>query len=254
MVTETVSAKLALHEHFIWTYFGLWIRNAQTRLLYSVICSLEGTETVISTLLLVSWWLACEVIYCVGCVCWCQCCWALWTSSWMMEQSCLERVMQNEIKSSSKLYVSSWFILSFEVLHYAIELWRCWVGSRKGIQPVKNWVVGCRHGYLSGARCRLAYGPADATVSCFCKIHIGFTFLYRLTWVVPDKGPLNGCVRVCVLYYIMLSLTVVIFLPWSAMVKYWTQCCWLQQNDARCSAQFVCREYSRWKASVYNWS
>ena len=165
MVTETVSAKLALHEHFIWTYFGLWIRNAQTRLLYSVICSLEGTETVISTLLLVSWWLACEVIYCVGCVCWCQCCWALWTSSWMMEQSCLEHVMQNEIKSSSKLYVSSWFILSFEVLHYAIELWRCWLGSRKGIQPVKNWVVGCRHGYLSGARCRLAYGPADATAT-----------------------------------------------------------------------------------------
>ena len=36
--------------------------------------------------------------------------------------------------------------------------------------------------YLSGARCRLAYGPADATattltVSCFSKIQIGFTFL-----------------------------------------------------------------------------
>jgi len=25
------------------------------------------------------------------------------------------------------------------------------------------WVVGCWHGYLSGARCRFAYGPADAT-------------------------------------------------------------------------------------------
>jgi len=23
-------------------------------------------------------------------------------------------------------------------------------------------------------------------------------FWYRLTWVVPDKGPLNGCVCVCV--------------------------------------------------------
>ena len=22
-------------------------------------------------------------------------------------------------------------------------LWRCWLGGRKGIQPVKNWVVGC---------------------------------------------------------------------------------------------------------------
>ena len=44
-------------------------------------------------------------------------------------------------------------------------LWRCWLGGRKGIRPVKNWVVGCWCGYLSGARCRLAYGPADATAT-----------------------------------------------------------------------------------------
>ena len=43
--------------------------------------------------------------------------------------------------------------------------------------------------------------PLPLTVSCFSKIQIGFTFLVpvsRLTWVVPDKGPLNGCVCVCV--------------------------------------------------------
>jgi len=44
-------------------------------------------------------------------------------------------------------------------------LWHCWLGGRKGIQPVKNWVAGYWHGYLSGARCRLAYGPADATAT-----------------------------------------------------------------------------------------
>jgi len=33
-----------------------------------------------------------------------------------------------------------------------------------GIWPVKNWVVGCWYGCLSVARCRFAYGPADATV------------------------------------------------------------------------------------------
>jgi len=34
------------------------------------------------------------------------------------------------------------------------------------------------------------------TVSCFSKIQIGLPFWYRLTWVVPEKGPLNGvCVR-----------------------------------------------------------
>ena len=38
------------------------------------------------------------------------------------------------------------------------------------------------------------------TISCSSKIQIGFfPFWYRLTWVVPEKGPLNGCVCVCLL-------------------------------------------------------
>ena len=44
-------------------------------------------------------------------------------------------------------------------------LWRCWLGGRKGIRPVKNWAVGCWRGYLSGVRCRFAYGSADATAT-----------------------------------------------------------------------------------------
>ena len=78
-------------------------------------------------------------------------------------------------------------------------LWRCWLGGRKGIQPVKNWVVGCWHGSLSGARCRLAYVPADATATHFLasvKSRLVLPFLYRLTWVVSEKWPLNGCVCV----------------------------------------------------------
>ena len=39
------------------------------------------------------------------------------------------------------------------------------VGRQEGIRPVKNRVVGCWCGCLSGARCRLAYGPADATAT-----------------------------------------------------------------------------------------
>ena len=85
-------------------------------------------------------------------------------------------------------------------------LWPCWLGGRKGIQPVKNWVVGCWRVYLSGAWCRLAYGqliPLPLTVSCFSKIQIGLPFWYRLTRVKPEKGPLNGCV--CV-YFVCLSV------------------------------------------------
>ena len=45
-------------------------------------------------------------------------------------------------------------------------------------------------GCLSGAWCRLAYGPADATaltVSCFSKIQIGFTFLVPAHLGSPRK-------------------------------------------------------------------
>ena len=82
-------------------------------------------------------------------------------------------------------------------------LWHCWLGGRKGIWPVKNWVVGCWHGHLSGAMCRLAYGPVDATATHCLLLQWNsdwfLPFLYRLTWVVPDNGPLYGCVCVCVL-------------------------------------------------------
>ena len=44
--------------------------------------------------------------------------------------------------------------------------------------------------------------PLALTISCFSKIQIEILpFWYRLTRVVPEKGPLNGCVCVCVWCY-----------------------------------------------------
>ena len=40
--------------------------------------------------------------------------------------------------------------------------------------------------------------PLSLTVSCFSKIQIGFTFLVPADLGSPGKGPLNGCVCVCV--------------------------------------------------------
>ena len=39
--------------------------------------------------------------------------------------------------------------------------------------------------------------PLPLTVSCFSKIQLGLPFWYRLTRVVPEKGPLNRCVCAC---------------------------------------------------------
>ena len=60
----------------------------------------------------------------------------------------------------------NWGVCMYAYMHVVPSvLWRCWLGGRKGIQPVKNWVVRCWHGYLSAARCTLAYGPADVTAT-----------------------------------------------------------------------------------------
>jgi len=50
--------------------------------------------------------------------------------------------------------------------------------------------------------------PLPLTVSCFSKIQIGLPFWFWLTWVVPEKGPLNGCVCVCVIV-MMIMMTMV---------------------------------------------
>jgi len=109
-------------------------------------------------------------------------------------------------------------------MHTPYLLWHRWFGDRKGIRPVKNWVVGCWHGYLSGARCtasEMTYTvssgalnstpiqsnadlhmaqlmPLPLNVSCFSKIQIGFTFLVPAHLGSPGRRALNGCVCACV--------------------------------------------------------
>ena len=79
-------------------------------------------------------------------------------------------------------------------------LWPCWLGGRKGIRPLKKlWVVRYWRGCLSGARCKwFACGLADTTAipssrDCFSKIQNGLPFSCRLTQVILEKRPLNGC-------------------------------------------------------------
>ena len=67
------------------------------------------------------------------------------------------------------------------------------VGRQEGHPACKKLSGGV---LVSGARCRLAYGPADATASCFSKIQIGFTFLVPAPPGSPGK---SAVIWVCVL-------------------------------------------------------
>jgi len=59
------------------------------------------------------------------------------------------------------------FVRLSDYWHYWLlpsVLWCCLLGIRRSMWPVKNWVMRCWHGYLSGARCKwFVYGPADTT-------------------------------------------------------------------------------------------
>ena len=67
--------------------------------------------------------------------------------------------------------------------------------------------------------------PLPLTVSCFSKIQIGFTFLVpAFPGIVPDKGPLNGCVCVsCCLQSGLTSLHVVSFMGYLSICLYLLQ-------------------------------
>ena len=79
------------------------------------------------------------------------------------------------------MYWSGYFFLKPLYQAFLLGWVGWWLGGRKGIRPVKNWVVGCWRGYLSGDRgagLHIAHlMPLPLTVSCFSEIQIGFTSL-----------------------------------------------------------------------------
>ena len=78
-------------------------------------------------------------------------------------------------------------------------LWRCWLGGRKGIRPVKKlewWGAGAVICLERGADLRMAQLMSlPLTVSCSSKIQVGFTFLVPAD---PDSSGQRAVKRVCV--------------------------------------------------------
>ena len=79
-------------------------------------------------------------------------------------------------------------------------LWRCWLGGRKGIRLVKHLSSGVLAWLSVWSEVQTCIWPSW----CHChslslasvKSRLVLPFWYRLTRVVLEKGPLNGCVCV----------------------------------------------------------
>jgi len=81
-------------------------------------------------------------------------------------------------------------------------LWRCWLGGRKGIRPVKNWVVGCWRGCLGwGADFHIGQQmPLPLTISCFSKSRLVLMFLvlpFGWSRTYSRRAVKRLCVCVC---------------------------------------------------------
>ena len=85
-------------------------------------------------------------------------------------------------------------------------LWRCRLGDRKGIWPVKTewWGAGVVISLQRGPDLHMAHlMPLPLAVSCFSKIQIGFTFLVPAHPGSPGQRSVKRvCVCVCVTYFL----------------------------------------------------
>ena len=79
-----------------------------------------------------------------------------------------------------------------------LVLRHCWLGVRKSIRPVKNWVMRCWRGYLSGARCKwFAYSPAGATTIPSSLASLTPHWFSLLLPAYPGCPGKIGCLSIC---------------------------------------------------------
>jgi len=78
-------------------------------------------------------------------------------------------------------------------------LWRCWLGGRKGIWPVKTMSSGVLSWLSVWSMVQAQLIPLPLTISCFSKIQIVFTFLVPAHPGSPGQKAVKW---VCVFDYI----------------------------------------------------
>ena len=95
-----------------------------------------------------------------------------------------------------------WFDITKTLIskNFPSVLWHCWLSGRKGIRPVKNLsgeVLAWLSVYSKVQTCILpSWCHCHSLSLASVKSRLVLPFWYRLTRVVLDKGPLNGCVCV----------------------------------------------------------
>ena len=115
-------------------------------------------------------------------------------------------------------FLSAILILFVFLLPIPSVLWHCcWLGDRKGIRPVKKLSGGVLAWLFVWSDVQICVWPSW----CHChslslasvKSRLVLPFWYRLTWVVPDRGPLNWRVCVCFYYLFLLNFVTSTWLP-----------------------------------------
>jgi len=102
--------------------------------------------------------------------------------------------------TNARFWLNLWLNVLGPKMIYAISVSTLLVGRQEGHPACKKWVVRRWCGYLSGARCRLAYAqlmPLPLTVSCFSKIQC-FTFLVPAHQGSSGKRAVKRVMDVCV--------------------------------------------------------
>ena len=96
-------------------------------------------------------------------------------------------------------------LLILKLFDYSSVLWRCWLGDRKGIRPVKKLSGGVLAWLSVWSEVQTCIWPSwclcHSLSSAPVKSRLVLPFWYRLTQVVLEKRPLNGCsCSYCLLY------------------------------------------------------
>jgi len=94
-----------------------------------------------------------------------------------------------------RIYISYFVATHMPSVLMPAVLWHCWLGSRKGIQPVKTGEVLAWLSVWSKVQmiCKWSsWCHCHPIISCSTKIQNGLPFWYQFTQVVLEKRPLNS--------------------------------------------------------------